>query len=658
MRSFWDTLRRLTSPSAPGRPWRRPRLETLEDRCVPSTIDTWIGPNGGKWSVGANWSTGVAPNDNNGTVWTVQFGSTFGGTNTNSVDDIGTPNPFSLYNLTMDGTYTGTLTLDDSLFVANTFNWYSGTINTLDSNEHLELNATNWYGGEDVGPGPIDNGGLFQTDGTSPMYIGTSFNNRGFNFKGHITYGVFEWGNQGIGPQLVMANNSVFTNGDYGIFEIGCDSILRDDFTNCYIVNDYGGTIGKGSTSGTTNIEVGQSTPNINYGTINANSGTLVFTAGPQFINEGLINDASTSGGITFDIPFVQQPSTQEPNLPPAFQLGNPNTTASFVASAPYSASINAGSMSATYPGGTISTTSKLVIQSGGQLSVGASSGTATVTTNGNELDDSGVAQLGQNGTVSFSSFYVQSGGTLNVVGPNNVMNGEVFNNGVVNVGPGGSAHAAVTVNGDFTNYATTNVSVPTPPQGGGNDGIAVDAGLGSGTFLNQGSGAVVNMGALSGISAQGQIDNNATLDVIGAATQTAGGAFLTGTVINNGLIEYASAYELLAIAGNYTQYNTLDEQLASSTQTGIVSSDLLSVSGTATFMTGAVINVAGPPSAILGQCWEVVGCNSIVGANTLTVNLPPPGNGYKYTWAIVTPPPSPPLNLPPGLWVFTSTPG
>jgi hypothetical protein len=51
---------------------RRLALESLEDRCVPTT--TWIGPQNGLWSNPANWSGGVPTNQSS-----VQFGSALGG---------------------------------------------------------------------------------------------------------------------------------------------------------------------------------------------------------------------------------------------------------------------------------------------------------------------------------------------------------------------------------------------------------------------------------------------------------------------------------------------------------------------------------------------------------------------------------------------------
>src|SRR5262245_19436199 len=38
----------------------RPRLETLQDRVLPSTV-SWVSSTSGKWTTGTNWSSGAAP---------------------------------------------------------------------------------------------------------------------------------------------------------------------------------------------------------------------------------------------------------------------------------------------------------------------------------------------------------------------------------------------------------------------------------------------------------------------------------------------------------------------------------------------------------------------------------------------------------------------
>ena len=56
---------RPTRRGAAGKRSKRQRttaFEFLEDRCCPSTLDTWIGPaTGGNYSTAANWSLGVCP---------------------------------------------------------------------------------------------------------------------------------------------------------------------------------------------------------------------------------------------------------------------------------------------------------------------------------------------------------------------------------------------------------------------------------------------------------------------------------------------------------------------------------------------------------------------------------------------------------------------
>jgi hypothetical protein len=61
---MFEVIRKLTGARRDIRPGRRasvrPRLEALEERWCPATID-WAGGTSGDWTLGANWAGGNAP---------------------------------------------------------------------------------------------------------------------------------------------------------------------------------------------------------------------------------------------------------------------------------------------------------------------------------------------------------------------------------------------------------------------------------------------------------------------------------------------------------------------------------------------------------------------------------------------------------------------
>jgi hypothetical protein len=105
----------------------RPSVEGLEERNLLATL-SWAGPNGGLWSVAANWSPAQVPQGGD----TVVFGDT-DGQNTNSTDD----GISAVAGLAIDSSYTHTITLNVPLSV-NVFSMWGGTL-TGGSNTNLSI---------------------------------------------------------------------------------------------------------------------------------------------------------------------------------------------------------------------------------------------------------------------------------------------------------------------------------------------------------------------------------------------------------------------------------------------------------------------------------------------------------------------------------------
>lgn len=598
---------------------RRPNLERLEDRCVPAT--TWIGPAGGLWSNAANWTAGVP-----GSGASVQFGSAYGGTNTSSTDDIAN---LDIYSLTIDGTYgAAEITLDQNLTVSNQITQSGGIIATASSAQTLSnLRLFDWYGGELQGTGYLYNAGSVNPkDGYQRLAANFDIlggQDLGINVENE---GNINWEDD---ENILMFNGAELTNEIYGIINLSSpDSILDNDTSGCYFVNDYGsyggGTINV-NTSGTVTIAIGDaSNPNYNYGVIGLNAGGLDFSTGLQFYNGGSISEsASYSTGIVFQLPYDQVSNADQPSYTPNIVESGPGLYFED------GATIDAGYLtcdSGTTASGGTNSSSPITIGGGGTVNVGGGTTVNALTVSGNVVDYGVLNVIGgssgnMTAVLSCTDLYVQTGGTLNGEINDCIIDGAVITTGVVN---SVAASTTLTINGSLTQDAgTINVEI-TQPQGGGplvGGTLVVNAGNLSGVFSQTGTG-IVNL-ENSYITTSGGFDQGATLDVLG------GGGTLSGVVNCTGTIEFANDAETLGITGAYTQTGgTLDLQIS-----GGSTCDRVTINGSATFNGGAVINVIGPPpsSGVSSVGLIELSSGSTLTVNSAVVNVPPPNNGWMY---------------------------
>src|SRR5262249_51964400 len=116
----------LRPGTASARRRRRLTLEALEAREVPAH-NVWIGPTANAlWSNPANWSLGHAtqPTDD------LQFGAAFGGTNTNSTDDVSV----NVVAIVCSFNFTATITVSPNINWTEGFVEHFGGLNLLGNN--------------------------------------------------------------------------------------------------------------------------------------------------------------------------------------------------------------------------------------------------------------------------------------------------------------------------------------------------------------------------------------------------------------------------------------------------------------------------------------------------------------------------------------------
>jgi hypothetical protein len=483
LRQLWKGLSTKTSARTAARgAARRPALEALEYRCVP-TAYTWVRPGGGLWSNPANWSSalpGTVPGVGSDVVYNSSASST---------DDLTVPSPG--LNSLLIGTSAGTLTLSGSLqqspgtFInqeggtvlvtgvlvnGGGYNQFAGTLNVADV--VTNTGAYDLFGGSVVGTGKFLNGAsgqqgnlLISTPGSATVGVNLE------NFS-QIT-----WSSGNVDLEATLTNFSG------GTIAVNTPATLSG--TNGYLVNNYGASI-TASTGAAATIDVPLGPSDTNYGLINVTKGGLVFGLFTQFTNEGRIGASVAGSGssVTFDGPYQQLANTQKSSYTP-LAASFAGDTLTFQ----QGAVVNAGTVSVL---GTANVNgpifgSTLVVNPGGTVSVG---GTLNMV---GWVGDSGVVWI-SGGTVNLSAlgqFNVNAGGKLNAVSPSTNQNctitgGAVFDYGTVVVyqsstlviiGTYSQTAGALTDLNGFLDYTSFNVLTSLPAVFKVSQGIDVAGG-------------------------------------------------------------------------------------------------------------------------------------------------------------------------------------
>ena len=460
--SFSHWLSRWTRKSCPMRRDRLPRLESLEDRALPATIN-WMNAGSGNFDTAANWSTGSVPgagddvviNTASSATITVKMGdSLFVHSITTAAGDTLAVSNGSL-TLLGNSSLAGALSLSgSSRLLVNTSLSVGGTL-TENSGEltgpgNVTVTGTlTWTGGTMSGPGVTDaKGGLVlgmpsATSNSSDILAGRTLVNEG---------------------TAVWYARNTLTQQSSSTFENLSSATL---------------TINGGASWGS------DTTDSDNFGSFD-NQGTFVVAAGtsstvvqPFFSNEGSVQVGSGTlvlgGGGTATGSFSVPAGT-------TLVLGNNENYETFTFNSGSTVSgagtvlFGSGEAVNFTAGSTFNVSGTTVINTGGNTDANVVFWTDTVEAVGNLTIESGVVNFSTGGTVSLTSL-TQSGGAL--TGPDSV----------VVVGP--TTWTGGTMNGTGSTTAAGGLTL------GANDGSSHTELLSARTFLNPAQATWVGTGEI-----------------------------------------------------------------------------------------------------------------------------------------------------------------
>jgi hypothetical protein len=610
----------------------RPRLETLEDRTVPSTV-TWVGGTTGDWDTAANWqdSNGVhrLPGARDDAVITTANTTV---THTSGASE-------RVKSLT-----TGT---------TDTLNWSSGTLKIAQASSlsgAVNLSGGTWTGAGSVTfAGPVTwNGGASMTGtGSTTLASGATLSlggddtnetldGRTFNNKGTVN-----WLN---GSSILYLNDgAVFNN--VGTFNankpFGTSPVTQ-------YVYDGAGPSGAFNNSGTFTNAAGAGNTTEFYNTLFNNTATVTASSGTLYLQGGGADSAGTFyvpsagtlqfGGVTALASAVGSSTTKAAGTV-AFSAGTTTVTGAITDTGNFAVAINGGTAdfekSASIP--YLSLTNGTLTGSAA-VTVTATSGTALTWNGGASMTGTGSTTLGSGATMSLGGdgtaetldsrtfinkgtanwlagsyiLYLNDGavfsnaGTFNANTPNGTSPAtQYFYNGAGPSGafnnPGKFTNAAGAGNTTefyytlFNNTGTVTVSSGTLYlQGGGTDS--------AGTFYVPSAGTLQFGGVTALASA------------VGSSTSQAAGtlAFSAGTTTVTGAINSTASFTV-AINGGTADFEKAVSfphlSLTSGTLTGSAAVTVTATSGTAlTWNGGASMTGTGSTTLATGATMSLGG--------------------------------------------------
>lgn len=192
----------------------RPTLELLEARCVPTNSNYWIGPAGGLWSTGDNWSLGRPPISDD---WIL-----FDSANTSSEDDL---QSLTVQNISTPSNFTGTITIDggNSLTSSTDFVAYGGLVLGASSGGGSTLTVNGTF---------YQNGSLFTGGGDSTITAGQMIQSAAGSLSvaggtGNPTLSISTSLLQG--GTISVSNSSLYLSGSYNQLAGGTDILTQSN---------------------------------------------------------------------------------------------------------------------------------------------------------------------------------------------------------------------------------------------------------------------------------------------------------------------------------------------------------------------------------------------------------------------------------------------